>query len=103
MAQAIYLFIIATIVPIVFKVLVALGIGFVTYSGVTLGIDQISAFVESQFTGLPSYILQLIALMKVDIAISMLLAAYSAKLALQSVNGSISRFSAGKAGNQVGI
>lgn len=102
-ATAIWTFIVTTVPFIVIKLLVALGIGFISYSGADLAIDAVLTFVQNQFASLPAYMLQLIGILHMDTAISMILAAYAARFAVQVVNGSLTRMSFGNAGNSVGV
>lgn len=102
-AATIWTFLAATIPFLIVKILVGLGIGFITYTGAGLAIDEVATYVQSQMSGLPGYMLQLIGMLQMDTAISMILAAYAARIAVQAVSGSITRLSMGNAGNSVGI
>lgn len=103
LAASIWVFITSIIVPLLLKILIALGIGFAVFSGADLGIDAVSTYVQNQFAGVPAYALQLVAILQVDTYIAILLAAYAARFALQAVNGTLTRLTLGNAGNSVGL
>lgn len=60
------------------RALLALGMGFVTYKGMNVGIDWLMTQIKSNVAGLPNDIVQFLAYLWVDKAISMLFAAYAA-------------------------
>lgn len=60
------------------RALLALGMGFVTYKGMNVGIDWLMNQIKSNVAGLPNDIVQFLAYLWVDKAISMLFAAYAA-------------------------
>lgn len=103
MAQAIFLFVVQIIGPLAVKVLVALGIGFTTYTGVDAGLDYVHSWIQGQFAGMPAAMSQIIALLRLDVAISIIIAAYAARIALISVNGVLTNLTLGRSGNSVGI
>ena len=102
-AVAIWTWLAAAIPPLIINILVAMGVGFITYSGADLAIDAVGTYVQNQMSGLPGYMLQLIGKLQMDTAISMILAAYAARFAVQAVNGALSRVSFGNSGNSVGV
>jgi ABC-type phosphate transport system permease subunit len=74
------------------KVLLSLGIGYVTYSGV----DTSIAWVQGQFltglSGLPAVTVGLLGILKVGVIVSMLTSAITARLVLKGLtSGSITR------------
>lgn len=69
------------------RVLLALGIGFVTYAGFQVGIDWLLGQIKSNMSGLPSEVLSFLAWLWVDKAISMVFSAYSAAAAIQMAGG----------------
>lgn len=76
----------ATIVPLVIKVMAALGLGFVTYTGVNLLLDTIGADIQSQFASISLQGLQeLLAYMNVDVAITMMLSAVVVRATLKGL------------------
>jgi len=94
-AAAIWAFIAVTIAPLLIKLLVSLGLGYATYTGVTTGLEALGTWVEGQFAGLPTFMLQLMGILQMDTAISIILAAYSARIAVQVVSGSLTRMTQG--------
>lgn len=83
------------IVPLAIRLLAALGVGFVTYAGVGLVLDQLLLMVQAQFA-FPQFpqVLNLLALMNVDKAITMMMSAITirATLAGLSATGALRRF-----------
>ena len=103
MAAAIWAFIAGVVDPLVVKVMVAAGIGFTVYSGIDLGIATVETFIQNQFAGMPSSILAFVGILKLDTALAMILAAYSARFAVQATAGALTRVGFGRAGNSVGV
>lgn len=75
------------------RVLVSLGFGFVTYTGVSTTLTWLKAQAVAAATGLPADVLGLLAVMKVGEAISIVFSALLVRLLLNglSAGGSISR------------
>lgn len=71
--------------PIVKKVLVSLGIGFVTYSGMTLLADQVKAEIISAWGMLGQNALQVLTLGGVPQALGIILGGLSAGAALMAI------------------
>jgi hypothetical protein len=67
---------------IVGRVLIALGIGYVTYTGVNAGLGGIWSFVQTSFGSAPATVMGVLTLLKVDVDISILSSAIAAKLVL---------------------
>lgn len=76
----------AAIVPLAVKLLAALGIGFVTYSGITLLLDGVATQIQAQFA-IPGfeYVTNLLAYMNVDRAISLMLSAITVRATLRGL------------------
>lgn len=72
---------------IVGRVLVALGVGVVTYTGVQAGIDSILANLDSAIAGVPADILGLLGFMKVGEALNIIISAMSARMLLNGLTG----------------
>lgn len=64
--------------PLVGRVLLALGMGYVTYKGLNTGIDWLLLQIKSNMSAMPAQIVQFLAYMWVDKAISMMFSAYAA-------------------------
>ena len=72
------------------RVLLALSIGFVTYTGAQIGISAILVSVKSAFSGAPSDVVSLLAFLWVDKAIGMMFSAFTAAMTIKGV-GSITK------------
>lgn len=72
---------------IVGRVLVALGVGVVTYTGVQLGIDSLLSNLDSAISGVPADILGLLGFMRVGEAMNIIISAMSARMLLNGLQG----------------
>lgn len=70
------------------RVLLALGLSYATYSGLSVGVDAIKAAVFSNFAGLPADVVGLLGYLWVDKAISTVFSAFVAALAIKIGTGS---------------
>ena len=70
------------------RVLLALGIGFVTYSGFQVGIDWLLNEIKANMSALPSEVVSFLAWVWMDKAISMVFAAYAAAAGIKMAGGS---------------
>ena len=70
---------------IVGRVMIALGIGVVTYTGVGASIDFLKAQAISNFNSLPSEVYSILAMLKVGSAINIIVSAIMARLVLDGV------------------
>ena len=73
------------------RVLIALGIGFVTYKGVGAGVDVLKARVISSVQGMPADIVGLVGFLGIDQAITIIFSAVAAALSLRLVGGSLKK------------
>jgi len=64
--------------PLVGRVLLALGMSYVTYKGLNAGVDWLLVQIKSNMSAMPAQALQFLAYMWVDKAISMVFSAYAA-------------------------
>lgn len=82
--QYLYLFqfIVLIVGPIVQLVFRAIGVGFVTYVGINLIIDQAKSYIIEQTGQSSPIILEILGLMKADVAINIMLAAVTTKFVL---------------------
>lgn len=86
----IYMFmgVLAQILPsLIGRILLALGISFVTYTGMSVAIDSLYTQVQANFSGLPIETLNLLAYLWVDKAFSLVFSAFSASLAIKTLQG----------------
>lgn len=80
------------IVPLVIKVLVALGIGVVAYAGINELITNIQDFVVNSLSGIPGTIIAIAGLCQIDTVITMILSAVSIRVSLAITNGALKRW-----------
>lgn len=69
------------------RVLVALGISVVTYTGLNASLDAIKGQALSAFGALPADMLAIMGLMKVGVSISIVSSAITARLVLNGLTG----------------
>lgn len=67
------------------KVLLSLGIGFVTYNLGSYGLDEIYSAITSAFDGIASDMLVMFKLARVDEFLTITFGAYTARLTLQGI------------------
>jgi len=80
--------------PLVKRVLAALGIGMLTFTGFQLSVNAAKSYVQSNFAGLPSDVIQILGLMKFDIAVNIVFAAVITRAVISGmdkVTGGISK------------
>ena len=70
---------------IVGRVLLALGIGYVSYTGLSTGLEFLHAQVVTGLTGLSARSVQVLGLLKVDVCISILFSALTARMVLNGL------------------
>lgn len=70
------------------RILLSLGMSFVVFSGINIGFDLLKNAAISNLQGMPADVVQLLAFLWVDKAISLILSTYSAALALKMAGGS---------------
>lgn len=85
MIQVLFSFFSLYSVGIVIKVLASIGFGIVTYTAFTALTDQIFSLVDTNFTGLPSDTLSILALGGFDDALGIVCGALATKIALKFV------------------
>jgi len=74
------------------RVLIALGIGFVTYTGLASLIQATQSSITSSINGVDPAVLQLLGVLEVDTAITMIFSAYAARMVLLGLtSGSLKR------------
>lgn len=69
------------------RILLALGISVVTYTGVSTSLDWMKAGAISAFGGLPAEMVSLIAFMKVGVCISIITSAIAARAVVNGLTG----------------
>ena len=74
------------------RVLVALAIGYVTYTGVSAALSVMVTFIHDHLGAAPTAIVGVLTLLKVDVDVSILASAIAARLLLQGLtSGSITK------------
>lgn len=74
------------------QVLIALGIGIVTYTGASAGIDALKAQAISSFSGLPSEVFAILGLLKIGTCLNIVFSAITARMAFTGTSSTIKRF-----------
>lgn len=85
---AIFLFLSSIVGPLAAKILTSLGIGAITYVGITALLASVKTYLLGSVTGMPADVLALFGLIKLDIAVNIMLSAVAARAALSGMNAS---------------
>jgi len=85
------MFLLGVVLPIVYKVLAALGIGFVAFVGIGQLLSGIETYVRSLLGQVPDKIFTILGMAQVDIAINIMFAALSARLAIMMMDKLLNR------------
>lgn len=72
---------------IVGRVLISLGIGYVTYQGLSTAMDYMRDLVWTNLGSLSADILQLVSVLQVDTAINIMFSAVAARLVIRGLTG----------------
>lgn len=78
------------------RALLALGIGFVTYKGADAGVNALYSYVKAAFSGAPATVVQLMAFLWIDKAISLMFSAFTVALAIKTAASGLTRIVAGR-------
>jgi len=74
------------------RVLLALGFGYVAYTGITTALDGLKGAAISYLTGAPAQIIVIMSMLKVDRALSLIFAAVAVRLLLDGLtSGAVKR------------
>lgn len=76
---------------LVWRAVIALGIGFVTYTGSMVLVNAMESAVTSSFSGMGATAVNFLAFMWVDKAITVIFSAVVTSLAVRGISGSIKR------------
>lgn len=99
---ALFTFLSSIVGPLVAKVLTALGVGLVTYTGITLVLDQSRDAIVANIGATGAAYVAIFGLAKVDVAINIILGAVTARATLSGIDkasGSVTKLgSIGKGG-----
>lgn len=83
---AIFLFLSSIVGPLAAKILTSLGLGAVTYIGITALLTTVRMYLINNVGGVPADIAMLFGLLKVDIAINIMLSAVTARAVIAGMN-----------------
>jgi hypothetical protein len=83
---AIFLFLSSIVGPLAAKVLTALGIGAVSYVGITALLSNVKSYLISQIGGSPPEVLAILGMLKADVAINIVLSAVTARAIISGMN-----------------
>lgn len=67
------------------RVLIALGVGIVSYTGISSLLDVLKAQVQSYLLGVSADIVGVMSALRIDVSISILFSAYAARLVLMGL------------------
>ncbi|NHQ85295.1 DUF2523 domain-containing protein [Iodobacter sp. HSC-16F04] len=70
------------------RALIAFGVGVVSYSGISKLLDNIKLDIIQNLKDIPIEIVQVMGLLKIDVCISILLSAFTAKLVISGLTAS---------------
>lgn len=73
------------------RAIIALGISFITYKGVSVGLDVVKNMVISSVSTLPSQMVGLIGYLWIDKGLTLIFSAFVAAMSLRLVGGSLKR------------
>lgn len=74
------------------RILIALAIGYVTYTGIDVALNSIKGDVIANISALNSVIIQVLGLLRIDQSINILFSAYAARLVIRGLtNGAITK------------
>jgi hypothetical protein len=74
------------------RVLLAMGFGYVAFTGISTGLDALKASVQSYLSGAPADVVGIMSTLKVDVSVSIIFSAIAARLLLNGlVSGTIKR------------
>lgn len=73
------------------RVMIALGISVVTYTGISTSLEFLRSQVFTSFNGLPAELLGILALLKVGSSISIMMSAITVRMTLQGLTGDTMR------------
>jgi hypothetical protein len=74
------------------RVLVAVGIGVVTYAGVDVALTALKTSAFNNFVGLPATVLTVLYVTKVDLAINIIFSALLGNIAMRGLSSAITKF-----------
>jgi len=73
------------------RVMIALGFGVATYSGITAGVESLKQTAISQLSGLPADTVSMLGFLWVDKGLTVIFSAFATALTMRTVGGSIKK------------
>lgn len=73
------------------RAIIALGVGFVSYKGIDLGMDMLKTMVITSMRGLPVQMVNLLAYLWVDRAISVIFSGVAVALSFKAIGGTVKK------------
>lgn len=70
---------------IVGRILISLGVGFVTYQGITATIDYVKSVIVSNLGGLPADVVGIASVCQLDTAVSIIFSAIAVRFVIQGL------------------
>lgn len=78
--------------PIAVRVLLALGVGVATFSGLDVAVSFLKGTIVSDLSGLPAVLVVFAGILRFDVAVNLIFGAITARLTLQGLSGLINKF-----------
>jgi hypothetical protein len=75
-------------IPVVKRVMIALGIAIVSFTGGDLVMDQLTTWIMNRYDGLPVTMLEILNILGLQTGITMLLTAMAVSLSIKAIKGS---------------
>lgn len=92
LAAAIIGALVSVVGTLIAKALIALGVGVVTYSGITVTLNLLTSMFMSSAGGLPAQVVGILGLLKVGTSFKILTSAVTMKMTMSGVSNTVSRF-----------
>lgn len=73
------------------RAMLAIGIGFVSYTGVDLLVTNLTQAIQGNLSGIPASLWSWLALLKVQTSISIITSAFSTRVAMSALSGTVKR------------
>jgi len=73
------------------RAIIALGVGFVTYQGITVAIDAVKNRVMTDISAMPADMAGLLGYLWFDKALTLIFSAFAAALAMKAITGSVKK------------
>lgn len=76
---------------LIWRAILAIGIGFVTYTGITLGLNALKATVMAGISGAGSDVVGLLGFLWVDKGITIIFSAVAVSISMRALGGSVKK------------